>query len=80
MSLIIDNASLLGYKYETKFFGQYRFGYIQNYTVEGIVIPSNTNTFLKNTKDNLSYINIYSSGLKQDQEIIVNGKITQGIW
>ena len=74
MSLIIDNASLLGYKYETKFFGQYRFGYIQNYTVEGIVIPSNTNTFLKNTKDNLSYINIYSSGLKQDQEIIVNGK------
>lgn len=74
MSLIIDNASLLGYKYETKFFGQYRFGYIQNYTVEGIIIPSNTNTFLKNTKDNLSYINIYSSGLKQDQEIIVNGK------
>ena len=74
MSLIINDASLLNYTYQTKFFGEYRFGYIQNYTVEGTIISSGNYGFLENTKSNLSYLNIYSSGLKQDQEIIINGK------
>lgn len=74
MSLIINDASLLNYTYETKFFGEYRFGYIQNYTVEGVILQTGVYDFSGNTRNNLSYINVYSSGFKQDQEIIVNGK------
>ena len=73
MSLSITNAKLLNYNYKTNFYGQYKFGYIQNYEVEGQIISTITN-LQTNKGANFQEFKSYILNLKEDTEITINGK------
>ena len=73
MSLSITNAKLLNYNYKTNFYGEYKFGYIQNYDVEGEIFSTITN-LNTNKSSNFEEFEDYILNLKEDTEISINGK------
>ena len=73
MSLSITNAKLLNYNYKTNFYGEYKFGYIQNYDVEGEIFSTITN-LNTNKSSNFEEFKDYILNLKEDTEISINGK------